>query len=154
MAQNANWSRSDRLTSYVHNCRCIRPLRKVKNCYCRYVWLIRPDIRMYCGRFVGPSLRETLQDLCASILHTSRFVRVVSSKFKRIPVTTRGTHTHARTHTPEEPRKSSWMRNQGVHLCYFCGNQWQKTPSHSIQLHENMKIVNRKTFRLQTVKAR
>ena len=22
----------------------------------RYVWLIRPDIRMYCGRFVGPSL--------------------------------------------------------------------------------------------------
>ena len=34
----------------------ISPLRKIKNCYCRYVWLIRPDIRMYCGRFVGPSL--------------------------------------------------------------------------------------------------
>ena len=64
------------------------------------------------------------------------------------------THAHAWRKAAEEPRKSSWMRNQGVHLCYFCGNQWQKTPSHSIQLHENMKIVNRKTFRLQTVKAR
>ena len=57
----------------------------------RYVWLIRPDIRMYCGRFVGPSLTAHGWSPCYK-----------TKQMQKHPYDSKG-DTHTWTYTPSLP---------------------------------------------------
>ena len=63
----------------------------------RYVWLIRPDIRMYCGRFVGPSLTAHGWSPCCK-----------TKQMQKHPYDSKGdTHTHPPARARETNQKEA-----------------------------------------------
>ena len=69
----------------------------------RYVWLIRPDIRMYCGRFVGPSLTAHGWSPCCK-----------TKQMQKHPYDSKGdTHTHPPARARARPIKKRREERRG-----------------------------------------
>ena len=76
----------------------------------RYVTVINRDIRMYCGRFAGPSRTAHGWSPC--------FIRIIHARIQNWTVCYNGVHTHRHTHTCSEQSyrilmwNASYVQNQ------------------------------------------